>query len=146
MANHKAEIKLKADKLLDWAKQWEGFDGYLKLNALVAKEGDSSLNIVANDRVVEQYIDGSAIREFTAQFKMVCSWSDGYDNTNIEAYELFSGFIDWVNDQFPTNCPNWPDAAITGIETQENAPSLDFVNEQDDVAEYSVNVIINYQE
>lgn len=146
MANHYAEIKHKAEKLLEWARQWEGFNDYLKLNALVNAEGDASLNVIANDRVVTQFIDGSAIREFTAQFKLVTAWSDGYDNTNVEAQNYLSGLIDWLNDQYPENVPSWPDAAITKIETQDNAPSLDFVHEQDELAEYSVQVIITYEE
>lgn len=141
-----ADITNKADKLIEWAKGWDGFGGYLKLNALVNEEGDASMNVVANERVVVQYIDGSAIREYTAQFKLVTSWSAERDPINAEAERYLCGLVDWVNDQFPDNLPDWPGATITDIHTQNNAPSLDFVHEQDELAEYSINVIITYQE
>lgn len=140
-----ARIKEKADRLLDWAKGWDGFDGYLKLNAIVNEEGDSSLNIIVNDKEVQRYIDGTADRQFTAQFKMILPWSDGFDLVNSAAYKTMAELLDWVDDQFPENVPDWG-CDITGITTVENAPALDFVNEQDSLAEYSFQVLIDYKE
>lgn len=141
-----AIIADKANRLVEWASGWDGFDQYLKLNALVSTEGDSSLNVIANDRIVTEYIDGSAIREFTAQLKVVTAWSSENVPTNAEAENYLCGLVDWINRQFPDNLPDWPGATITDIHTQNNAPSLDFVHEQDEVAEFSINVIITYQE
>lgn len=141
-----AKIKNKAQKLLEWAKGWPNFDEYLKLNALVNKDGDASLNIVVNDRVVTEYIDGSAIRNYTFQLKMVTPWSPGFDKVNVEAERLVSGLHDWVNEQYPDNVPDWEGASIISIETENNAPSLDVVYEQDELAEWSVLAVVNYKE
>lgn len=148
MASRHAEIKHKAEKLLEWAREWSGFDGYLKLNALVNKEGDASLNVVANDREIARYIDGTAIREFTVQFKLVTSWSDGFDPVNVEAQEYLSTLIDWLNEQYYVgNFPAWGDSvSINEMYTRQNTASLDFVNEQDELAEYSVQFVITYEE
>lgn len=142
----RAKIKGKVDKLIEWAKGWDGFDGLLKLNALVNKEDDASLNVVANDKILYEYIDGICAREFTAQFKMILPWSDSYDKVNLEAIEKMSSLLDWIDDQYPNNLPDWKDCSIYEIKTIENAPSLDFVNDQDELAEYSVQAIIRYEE
>lgn len=142
----RADIQGKAQKLIDWAKGWEGFNDYLKLNALVNKEGDASLNIVANDRIIIEYIDGVCKREFTVQFKMVLPWSDGYDPVNIESEETASSLLDWLDKQWPDNVPEWDNCNIYEIVTTSNAPQLDFVREQDELAEYSVQIIIRYEE
>lgn len=142
----RAKIQGKADKLLDWLKGWEGFDDYLKLNALVTKENDSSLNIIVNDELVDEFIDGTAIRDFTFQVKMVLPWSDGYDTTNAEAFDTMSSLLDWLDDQIPTNKPEWEGAEIMELILINNAPSFDYVHEGDEVAEYSVAAKIRYKE
>lgn len=142
----RAEIKGKAEKLLEWAKKWPSFNGYLKLNALVNKDGDASLNIVANDKIIERFIDGTAKREFTAQFKMVLPWSDGYDPTNVNSETIAASLLDWIDAQYPSNIPDWENCNIYEIITQGNAPSLDLVNEQDELAEFSVQALIRYEE
>lgn len=142
----RAKIKGKADALVEWLKGWEGFDDYLKLNALVTKEGDASVNIVVNDAEVEKYIDGTAIRDFTFQIKSVQPWSDGYDQTNVDAVEGLSALLDWLDDQLPDNKPNWEGADITELILLNNAPSLDYVHETDELAEYSITAKLRYKE
>lgn len=142
----RAKIKGKADKVLEWAKGWSGFDGFLKLNALVNQENDASLNIVVNDKIVQRYIDGSAIRDFTVQFKMVLPWSDGFDMINIQGMEIMSDLLDWIDNQYPDNLPEWEGCNILEITALSNAPSLDAVNSQDSLAEYSVQAVIRYEE
>lgn len=141
-----ANIKGKAEKLLEWAREWPDFNGYLKLNALVNKEGEASLNVVANDKIIQRFIDGTAQREFTAQFKLILPWSDGYDPTNVNSEQFASSLLDWIDEQYPDNIPDWENCKIYEITTINNAPSLDFVHEQDDLAEYSVQALIRYSE
>lgn len=142
----RAKIKGKADALLEWLKGWSGFDGLLKLNALVTQDGDASLNIVVNDALVQLYVDGTAIRDFTFQIKSIQPWSDGYDQTNIDAVENLSDLLDWLDDQFPENKPNWEGADIMEMILLNNAPSLDYVHETDELAEYSITAKIRYEE
>lgn len=140
-----ASIREKAQLLVDWAKKWDGFDGYLKLNALTNQENDASLNVIANDKIIEQFIDGVAKREFTAQFKLRLSWSDGFDEVNQQAMNYASSLMDWVDDQYPKNLPEWG-VDIYEITTIENVPTMDFVDTQDSLAEYSFQVLIRYEE
>lgn len=142
----KSDAKNKAQKLLEWAKGWPDFDGYLKLNAIVNEDGDASLNVVVNDRIVVEFIDGTAIREYTFQLKLITPWSAGYDSVNIDAEKLVASLHDWVDEQFPNNVPEWEGADIMAIETVNNTPSLDFVREQDELAEWSVLAVITYKE
>lgn len=142
----RAKIQGKAKKLLEWLKGWDGFDDYLKLNAIVSKEDDASLNIVVNDEVVQRFIDGSAIRDFSFQVKMVYPWSDGYDDTNSEAFDSMSSLLDWLDEQIPTNAPDWDGAEVMELIFINNVPSLDYVLEGDEMAEYSVTAKIRYKE
>lgn len=141
-----AEITGKAKAVLEWAKGWEELDGFLKLNALITQEGQATLNTVTNDSIVQKYIDGTAIRHYTVQLKVITSWSDGYDPVNVEAERLASSWLDWVNRQFPENVPEWEGADITGIEALQNAPALNRVFENDSLAEYVIQAQITYIE
>lgn len=142
----RAKIKGKADKLLEWIKGWDGFDGYAKLNAIVIQEGDASLNIVVNDDVVEQYLDGTALRDYTFMVKMILPWSDGFDPVNVESENTAASLLDWIDGQFPHNLPDWEGADIRGITLVNNAPSLDTVDTEESIAEYSVIAKIRYVE
>lgn len=142
----RAKIKGKANKLLEWIKGWDGFDGYAKLNAIVAEEGDASLNIVVNDDVVEQYLDGTALRDYTFMIKMILPWSDGFDPVNVESENTAASLLDWIDGQFPQNLPAWEGADIREITLVNNAPSLDTVDTEESIAEYSVIAKIRYVE
>lgn len=142
----RAKINGKAERLLEWIKGWDGFDGYAKLNAIVTQEGDASLNIVVNDDVVEPYIDGTALRDYTFMIKMILPWSDGFDPVNVESGNTAASLLDWIDGQFPHNLPDWERADIRGITLVNNAPSLDTVDTEESIAEYSVIAKIRYVE
>ena len=142
----RARIKNKAKAIVDWAAGWEGFDGLLKLNALINRDGDASVNIVPNDKADTTFIDGTARRTFTAQVKAVLPWSDGNDAINSDAVAFMSSLMDWVCEQWPSNIPVWPGAKITEITTVENVPYLNYVNQQDGLAEYTFQILIRYEE
>lgn len=141
-----AKIEGKAKAALEWAKTWPELDGYIKLNALITQDGEATLATAYNDVAIERYNDGTAKRQYTFLLKVVTAWSDGYDQVNTEAERLASSWLDWVAEQFPDNVPDWPGAEIISIEPTQNAPALDTVWEDDQLAQYVIQAIITYNE
>lgn len=136
----------KAEALKRWAAGWPDLDGYLKLNAIVTEDGDRSINVVSNDYVLSQYIDGTALREYTFALKAMLPWSDGYDDVNSDAQGLAHSWLSWVADQWPDNLPDWEGAKITALEPLYNTPTLSMVYQDDGVAEYMFQAKITYEE
>lgn len=135
----------KAEAVLEWAKGWPDLDGYLKLNAITNQEGDAALNVVNNDLEVQRYIDGTAVRNFTLQLRIMTAWSDGFDAVNAEAEALASSWQDWVAEQYGAG--NVPAIGnVMAIEPVWNVPALNYVNEDEGLAEYIVQAVITYEE
>lgn len=136
----------KTRAVFDWLLTWPQLDGYLKANAILAEPDSASFNVIPNERVLEEFIDGTARRRYTFQLKMVLPWSDGYDGVNLAAEALASSWHDWVSAQFAAgNVPLW-EAEITDIRPTENAPGLNFVYQEEGLAEYVFEAEIRYEE
>lgn len=140
------EIDGKAKACLEWARKWDVLDGYLKLNAFVNTDGEAALNIVYGSNIIEPYIDGTAKRQYAFMFKMMLPWSDGYDDTNVEAERTIARWFDWVSSQYPDNVPEWDGAEILSIEPGQNAPGLDTVDKEEALAAYTFKAVITYIE
>lgn len=143
-----ADITGKTEAALEWAKTWPELDGYLKLNAIITKDGDATFDTSYNDVSVVEYNDGTALREYTFQLRVITAWSDGFDPINIEAMKLSSQWLDWVSHQFEDgNIPDFgEDAKIQGIFPVQNVPALNAVYENDNLAEYLIQAKIRYIE
>lgn len=140
-------LKDKTPGVFDWLLTWPELDGYLKLNAILAQPNQASLNVVPNEAVVEAFIDGTARRRYTFQLKAVLPWSDGYDGVNAEADALVASWHDWVAAQYAAgNLPLWEGAEITDIRPTENAPALSFVYQDEGLAEYVFEAVIDFEE
>lgn len=137
-------FKGKTAAALEWAKSWEELDGFLKLNAILAKDGDASFNTSFSTNVIESYVDGTAKREFIFMLKMMLPWSDGFDSVNVEANELMESWRDWVDNQYPVNIPKW-DVPIEEIEALYDVPAIT-VYADDSLAEYNFQAKITYEE
>lgn len=135
----------KKDALIAWAKTWPHLDDYLKLNAILTDEGEASLNTISKETQPEQvFIDGTDDIEYTFQLKLVLPWSDGYDPVNAEALALMEDWMDWVDEQYPSNIPEW-DGTIHSIEAVEDEPSV-MVYQEESLATYNFIVKISYTE
>lgn len=140
-------LKNKTPAVFDWLLTWPELDGYLKLNAILAQANQAAFNVVPNEAVVESFIDGTARRRYTFQLKAVLPWSDGYDGVNADADRLVASWHDWVAEQYQKgNLPLWEDAQITDIRPTENAPGLNFVYQDEGLAEYVFEAVIDYEE
>lgn len=137
----------KTAAMLEWAKGWPELDGYLKLNAFVTQDGEASIAPVQNDAVVQRYIDGTALRRYTFQLRVMTLWSGGYDPVNEAAEALACSWQDWVSRQYAEgNLPDFGGAEVTGIEPVYNVPALNFVYQDDGLAEYLIQAVVEYQE
>ena len=137
----------KTAAMLEWAKGWPELDGYLKLNAFVTQDGETSIAPVQNDAVVQRYIDGTALRRYTFQLRIMTLWSGGYDPVNEAAEALACSWQDWVSRQYAEgNLPDFGGAEVTGIEPVYNVPALNFVYQDDGLAEYLIQAVVEYQE
>lgn len=142
-----AKIEGKTTAALEWAKGWPEIDGYLKLNAIIDKDGQATFDTSYNDVAIEVYNDGTAKRQYTFQLRIITPWSDGLDKTNLKAMQLASNWLDWVSDQYENkNLPDFGDAVIINIEPAQNAPALNRVNSEESTAEYLIQAIITYIE
>lgn len=137
----------KTAAMLEWARGWPELDGYLKLNAFVTQDGEASISPVQNDAVVQRYIDGTALRRYTFQLRVMTLWSGGYDPVNEAAEALACSWQDWVSRQYAEgNLPDFGGAEVTGIEPVYNVPALNFVYQDDGLAEYLIQAVVEYQE
>lgn len=137
-------IEGKTDAALEWAKTWPNLDGFLKLNAIDAEDGDAALTTIFTDAKGKPFIDGTARHEFTFGLKMMLPWSDGHDPINAEAERLMEQWRDWVDEQYPENIPEW-DCEIEGIEALYDVPAV-MVYSEDSLAEYNFLAKITYTE
>lgn len=137
----------KAEAVREWASGWPELDGFLKVNALVAEDGDAAFYPdPAEDDVVTSYIDGTADREYRMNLRLMLRWSDGFDPVNESSDRFASSWLDWVSAQYAAgNVPNWPGCEITAIKPA-SAPELIFVYQEDGLAEYRFGVVIEYTE
>lgn len=140
-------LKGKTDAVVEWAKKWDGFDGYLKLNSIVAEEGESTIVTDATDREVDKYIDGTANRQYQFNLRIVLPWSSGFDKTNSNSMEVAVMLYDWAESKNEArDYPDWEGALIVDLIPTLSMPRVNFVYEEDGLAEYLIPFIINYEE
>lgn len=140
-------LKDKAAKVIEWAKGWSGFEDYLKLNAIVTLEGEAALVTNPVDRATTVYIDGTADRRFVFMMRLILPWSSGYDTVNQTSLEMAVDLYDWVAEQNEAkNYPNWEGARIDSVFPTKSYPELGYIYEEDQLAEYIVEVEIDFME
>lgn len=138
-------IEGKTDAALKWAKTWPHIDGFMKLNAILAEDGDASMATVFGDAEGEPFIDGTARIEYTFMLRLMLPWSDGYDPINADAERLMEQWRDWVDQQYDEgNVPEW-DCEIEGIRSLYDVPAVT-VYQEDSLAEYNFQARITYIE
>ena len=133
----------KAAKLRDWLQGWEGFEDYTKLNAVVEEPGESAVRIIENDEVVSQYIDGTALRDYTFEILLSADWSDGNSTANAVAAEWGERLHDWLTTE--AGCPDW-DVEFVKLTPLSNTATLAAVSEDQKTALYSFQARITYRE
>lgn len=140
-------LKDKAAEVIKWAKGWPGFEDYLKLNAIVTLDGEAALVTNPVDHATTVYIDGTADRRFLFMMRMILPWSSGYDTVNQTSLEMAVNLYDWVAEQNEAkNYPKWEGTAIDSVFPTKSYPELGYIYEEDQLAEYIVEVEIDFTE
>lgn len=133
------------EAIRDWACQYSGFDGLMKINALVVKDGGAEINATSVETVNAVYIDGSEERTVEVTIRVAVPWSAGYDTFNPAAAELMEGWADWVAAQWPENPPVLDGATVTGISPAQVLPQLESVYESAKAAVYTLVIDVSFR-
>ena len=112
----------------DWALGYEGWDGLMKLNAVVASGEESGISTEGSETVQNEFIDGTSEREVEFVIRVAVPWSAGADELNSEAADLMEGWADWAAGQWPDNPPAIDGAVVTGIEPVYTVPQLESIS------------------
>lgn len=134
----------KARGVLAWVR---AADEYATLNAQVAKAGGLSISSGYGDATTSDYLDGSSDRRFTFSVNVIAPWSPGHDSLNADAMAAASGWMDWVNAQYPANVPDLgAGCEVTGVRALYDVPALAQVLPSGDLAQYTFQAAIYYHQ
>lgn len=126
----------------------------LYFNLINATNDAKQIMTIPNDTLLNRpYIDGSVLKRYSFTLIDFKSISDlalvnlvGYTNENIEEMSDVQSLIDWVKEQ--DELRNYPDfgsdCAIQEMRTTADNPTLDGINEQEQLAMYSFTIQIDY--
>ena len=128
------------ESIRDWACEYPGYEGLVKLNALVVMSGDGGIAAEGGETVTEEYIDGTEERSVSVVVRVAIPWSEGSDTLNPEAADLMEGWADWVADQWPGNPPDLDGAEVTEIAPVYTLPQIESVSESARTAVYSLTI------
>lgn len=137
----------KTAAMVEWAKGWPELGGYLKLNAFVTEDGEASISPVPTEGGGVRYIDGTEERRYRFQLRIMTVWSSGYDPVNEAAEAFAASWQDWVSEQNRLgNLPDFGDSPVLSVEPEYGVPALNFVYQDDGLAEYLIQAVVTYLE
>lgn len=126
----------------------------LYFNFINATNDAKQIMTVSNDTLLNRpYVDGSVLKRYSFTLLDFKSISDlalvniiGYTNENIEEMSDVQTLIDWVKTQNDEhNYPNFgQDCDIQEMKTTAENPTLEGVNETEQLAMYSFTIQIDY--
>lgn len=134
------------EAIRDWAMEYPGYDGLVKLNAVVISDADSGVSAEGGETVTATYIDGTEERQLEVVIRVAVPWSSGSDSINSEAAELMEGWAEWAADQWPDNPPQIDGAEVTAIEPVYTLPRLETVGQSTRQAVYKLTLDITIEE
>lgn len=133
------------ETIRDWATGYPGYEGLMKLNALVMRDGDGGVMSEGVETVTEEYIDGAEVREAEISLYVSTPWSEGDDDLNSEAADLMEGWADWISSEWRENPPVLDGAEVTAVTPLCTFPQIQYVNETGRVAVYKLTLEITIQ-
>ena len=146
----------KNQAVIDFLVQCEPLrDHPLYFNFINAKDNNKQLITMSNDTYLNKpYIDGSVLRRYSCtlvDFKslnnmpIVFQLTD-YDDENMEEMSEVQALIDWIHEQNDLrNFPNFGvDCVVQEMTTTADNPTLELINEEEQLAMYSVTIQIDY--
>lgn len=120
------------------------------VNFNFSPESPDSISFITrySDKVVKNYINGDAEKEYGFAIDIVKEYSTQADDLNLEAMNFVQAFMDWLEIQnknkifpdFGENCE------VESIENLQNMPNLAGINAEESLARYMVQGRILYRE
>jgi len=112
-----------------------------RVNYLGAESSEFTIDDIPTETVVNQYIDGSTLRQKSFMLASRQSYSGDVIN-NLEKSGMYDDFIEWVEEQDLTE--NYPDIVVGDV-ISVGVPSTGYIAEADvDTARYQITITIIY--
>ena len=134
----------KGQAFLTWAQQWQGYE---KLNAIVANEGDLAVIVSPDSGQTEKYIDGTAKHTITFALTAMLAYSDGNDSVNTDANALMEQWCDWLVEREKLHdYPDFSGSLVTDLEPLDQYPYTAMTYQSDKLAKYQFQARITYED
>lgn len=137
----------KYKKITEWLQEYVPLHTWIFFNVLPAEPDAVTVNSVQNERVLEEYIDGSKRVEFLFAVALAKEFDTGTSENNLDALQEFEEISAWVETQNDLrNFPNFGNSInIEKVEVLETVPSVS-VDNQNQIAKYQGQFKITYVE
>lgn len=135
----------KHEKVLDYLRQYPESPMFFNIN--VYEDNNISVNTVANENIVKEYIDGTKEKQYDFAMVFINSFSAvPYSNENTEYIFNAEQFMEWIDEQeqlknypdFGENCFNYH------ISNLQNMPAI--AEQSEELTKYMFQIRITYTE
>lgn len=133
--------------ITNWLTEYVPYYSWIYFNVSSSTPDELSVSSVQNERVLEEYIDGTRTVEFPFAITLAKEYDIGTSDINLNAIQEFENISAWIEEQ--NEIENYPDfgdnITIEKIEVLETVPSVSVDNETG-VAKYMAQYLITYME
>ena len=133
--------------ITNWLTEYVPYYSWIYFNVSSSTPDELSVSSVQNERVLEEYIDGTRTVEFPFAITLAKEYDTGTSDINLDAIQEFENISAWIEEQ--NEIENYPDfgdnITIEKIEVLETVPSVSVDNETG-VAKYMAQYLITYME
>lgn len=137
---------MKAEAISNYIKMYPQLYNWLYFNVVLESPGNTAV-LTDSDNVIQEYIDGSKVREYLFSVAMVKNYDTGTSEINMDAMKETENFISWVKTN--NDAKVYPDFGSTcnveNVEVLTDVPELTVDNETN-VARYMISLKVNYIE
>ena len=93
--------------ILDWLKGYDLKYKWIDFNVIPVNVGNMAVSSVSSEREVASYINGQRLVDLTFAIVLVCDYSTGTGDTNIDAMTDYLNLMAWIEEQDAEG--NYPD-------------------------------------
>jgi hypothetical protein len=93
--------------ILDWLKGYDLKYKWIDFNVIPVNVGNMAVSSVSSEREVASYINGQRLVDLTFAIVLVCDYSTGTGDTNIDAMTDYLNLMAWIEEQDAQG--NYPD-------------------------------------
>lgn len=133
--------------ITNWLTEYVPYYSWIYFNVSSSTPDELSVSSVQNERVLEEYIDGTRTVEFPFAITLAKEYDTGTSDINLDAIQEFENISAWIEEQ--NEIENYPDfgdnITIEKIEVLETVPSVSVDNETG-VAKYMAQYLVTYME